>query len=163
MSNGQPRLHQTNHSLYAIVDQPIGHEPGSDAGFAVFGRAMAAPSNRNLIDFYADAGITYKGPFDRKDDIAGIGVGYTRIGNAARALDADRRAFTGMPFDPRRREVVELTYRSQSRRGFSCSPISSTSSPGRRRRQTDPARRLRDAAVLGVRTGSRSETGLKPG
>jgi len=153
-SNGQPRLHQTNQSLYAIVDQPIGHESGSDAGFAVFGRAMAAPSNRNLVDFYADAGITYKGPFERKDDIAGIGIAYTRIGNAARALDADRRAFTGLPFQIRDNEtVVELTYQAQLAPWFQVQPnFQYIFRPDGGVSQTDPTRHLRDAAVLGVRT-----------
>ena len=50
---------------------------------------MGAPGDRNLVDFYVDGGLAYTGPFGRKDDKVGIAVGYTRIGIAARGLDAD--------------------------------------------------------------------------
>ena len=49
-------------------------------GVALFGRVVGAPSDRNLIDFYADGGITFSGMIPRRpDDSLAIGVAYTGI------------------------------------------------------------------------------------
>jgi porin len=86
----------------------------SEGGIIAFTRAMGAPGDRNLVDFYIDGGLAYAGPFGRKDDKIGVAVTYARIGPAARGLDADVARFTGQPFPMRPGEiVVELTYRLQ--------------------------------------------------
>ena len=47
---------------YALIDQTIYRKPGTDdQGASVFARVSGAPSDRNLIDLYVDAGIAYKG------------------------------------------------------------------------------------------------------
>jgi carbohydrate-selective porin OprB len=52
---------------------------------------MGAPSDRNLVSFYADAGVIYNGPFDRKNDKMGLAIGYARV---------DRRRAISMPMSP---------------------------------------------------------------
>ena len=50
----------------------------------------ASPSDRNLIDLYADAGLTFVGPIrSRPDDKVGLAVSYARISDRARDLDRD--------------------------------------------------------------------------
>jgi porin len=56
----------------------------------LFARAMAAPSDRNLIDLYADAGVNFIGLWDRRpDDTFGVAASYSRISPAASGGDAD--------------------------------------------------------------------------
>ena len=49
--------------FYGIIDQLIWRLPGSEdpKGVGVFGRVMGAPSDQNLVDFYAEGGITFTG------------------------------------------------------------------------------------------------------
>ena len=71
---------------------------------------MGAPGDRNLIDLYLDAGLVYKGPFQRKDDQVGIAVAYARVGQAARDFDADVGRFSGQPYPVRSGEsLLEVT------------------------------------------------------
>ena len=113
-SNGRRRRHDNDFSLYGIVDQPFLIDEAEHTRWTAFARAMGAPGDRNLVDFYFDAGLVYKGPFGRTEDQLGLALGYARIGNAARAFDADVAHFTGH-FHPIRsgETVLELTYRFQ--------------------------------------------------
>jgi porin len=153
-SSGTPRQHRHNTGLYAIVDQPILRN-GDDGGATFFARVMGAPSDRNLVDFYFDVGLAYAGPFGRKDDKVGIGVGYTRIGSAARELDADAARLAGQPNPVRSGElVVEVTYRMQLAPWWQLQPdFQYVVNPGGGILDPNrPGRRLGDAAVLGLRT-----------
>jgi porin len=155
VSNGQPRLHDGDYSLYATVDQPFLYNEESHTSFAVFARAMGAPSDRNLIDLYLDGGLVYKGPFGRADDQIGIALGYARIGNAATGFDNDVVRFTGSPFPIRSGEaVLEVTYRFQLAPWWQLQPdFQYVFNPGGgAQNPIAPTRRLGDAAVLGVRT-----------
>ena len=62
-----------NYSLYTALDQPLWQESEGAGGLNAFLRVMGAPGDRNLVDFYFDTGLTYKGPFGREDDTIGIG------------------------------------------------------------------------------------------
>src|SRR5205814_2021177 len=93
-SNGTALRHEGDYSLFVFTHQPLPFE-----GAAMFARAMGAPGDRNLVNFYADAGLAYKGPFGRADDQTGIAFGYARISDAARGLDSDIAHFTGQ-FQP---------------------------------------------------------------
>ena len=88
--------------------------------------------------------------------IAAIGVGYARIGSAARGFDADMARFTGQPYPMRSGEgLLELTYRLQlRRRGAAAARFPVRLQPRRRhpRARTGSGRRLGDAAVFGLRT-----------
>ena len=153
-SNGRPSLHGGDYSFYASVDYPF-LEPDSKNGFLLFARAMGAPSDRNLVSFYADAGVTYNGPFGFDDDKVGLAVGYARIGQAARALDADVTHFTGQPFPVRSGEaVLELTYSHKLAEWLQVQPdFQYIFNPGGSiANPIAPTRRIGDAAVFGIRS-----------
>ncbi len=81
----------------------------------LFLRGGFAPSDRNLISFYADGGFGIKGPLaGRADDVLTFGVSYAKISTDASALDQDTLALNGPPYPIRDEEVVfELTYQVQ--------------------------------------------------
>jgi porin len=154
-SNGRPRQHDNDFSLYGSVDQPLLFNEADHTSVAAFARAMGAPGDRNLVDLYVDGGLLYKGPFGRADDQLGLGVGYARIGNAARAFDADVAHFTGQ-FHPIRsgETVLELTYRFQLTGWWQLQPdFQYIFNPGGGLVNPNmPSRRVGDAAVVGLRT-----------
>src|SRR5205807_8787755 len=89
-----------NTGLYGVIDQMIWRLSGGipKRGVGLFARAMAAPSDRNLIDLYADAGVNFTGLWDlRPDDTFGMAASYSRISPAARGDDADAAFFTSAP------------------------------------------------------------------
>jgi porin len=154
-SNGRPRQHDNDFSLYGIVDQPFLINEADHTSFAVFARAMGAPGDRNLVDLYVDGGMVYKGPFGRADDQLGLGIGYARIGSASRAFDADAARFSGA-FHPIRsgETVLELTYRFQLTGWWQLQPdFQYIFNPGGGIVNPNaPNRRVGDAAVVGLRT-----------
>src|SRR3954447_15464003 len=81
-----------NWGIYAVVDQAVWRRPGSDEqGLNIFMRMGGAPSDRNFISFYADAGIGFRAPFvSRPDDVVTLGAAYGNI--SAEAAQADRLA-----------------------------------------------------------------------
>jgi porin len=154
-SNGVPRQHNGNFSLFAWVHQPLPLDGADKPPLAMFARAMGAPSDRNLVNFYADAGLTYKGLFGRADDEVGIAFGYARIGSAARGFDADTVRFAGQAFPIRSGEaVLELTWRFQLAAWWQLQPdFQYVFNPGGSIPDpVRPGRRIGDAAVLGLRT-----------
>ncbi len=157
-SDGQARKLNGDASFYAMGDQLVYREPGTaDQGAAVFGRVMAAPGDRNLVSFFADAGATYKGLIPGRDiDSIGLGVSVTRIGNAARRLDEDTRSFSGLNAPIRGSEkVLELTYQCQAAPWLLVQPdaqcIFDVGAGILDPRQ--PGRVVGDALVLGLRLG----------
>jgi porin len=153
LSTGTPRLLGNDYSIYGVIDQPLFQEKDGP-GLSAFVRAMGAPSDRNLVDFYADAGLAYKGPFGRSDDIVGIGYGYARIGNAARLRDIDTAAVTP-GFPTRSREtVLEVTYQYQVTPWWQLQPdFQYIVAPGGGIPNPNaPGRKIGDAAVFGLRT-----------
>jgi porin len=150
LSSGTALRHNGDYSLYVSTNQPLPID-----GAALFARAMGAPSDRNLVNFYADAGLAYKGPFGRADDETGIAFGYARVSDAARGLDTDIALFTGQ-FQPVRsgEAVLELTYRIQLTGWWQLQPdFQYIFNPaGGVANPTAGGRRIGDAAVLGLRT-----------
>jgi porin len=80
--------HGVNGGAYAIIDQivyraePYVDEKSSKRGLSIFSSCGAAPGDRNLVSLYTDAGCNYIGLIPWRDnDIAGIAVSYTKIGN----------------------------------------------------------------------------------
>ncbi len=94
-STGMPKRHGNDWGAYGVIDQTI--LPGEKDGLhklASFLRVGASPSDRNLVDFYADGGLTFTGPIPgRPTDLIGFGAAYNRISDAARAFDRDTRLF----------------------------------------------------------------------
>jgi porin len=112
-STGVAAQHRGNFAIYAAVDQMFWRpDPAPDRGLSAFLRITGSPSDRNLVSFYIDGGLTYKGLIPgRDDDTIGLGVGHARISGAARGFDRDTNAFTGRSGPVRDYEaVIELTY-----------------------------------------------------
>jgi porin len=125
-SSGVARRLRGNDGIYAVIDQLLYREPGtSDQGLGMFARVSASPSDRNLVSFYADGGLTYKGLFPgRRDDTAGISVAYAEISSAARGFDRDTAFFNGGPYNAIRSSemVIEATYQAQVVPGVTIQP-----------------------------------------
>jgi porin len=157
-SSGLPRLHDTDWSVYAIVDQMLWRRPDTDdQGLSAFARLMSAPSDRNLMDLYADGGLSFKGPVEgRDDDQVGLAVAYGRISADAARLDADlRRSSPGRPVRDGE-SAVELTYLAQLSPWWQLQPdLQYVVHPGGHiPLPGDPtqARTIGNATVLGLRT-----------
>jgi hypothetical protein len=78
-----------------VFEQQIYRVPHSnDRGIGKFGRLSVAPTDRNLIDLYADAGVEFIGLTEKRpDDKFGIAAGYAHISKRAQQLDSDYRNF----------------------------------------------------------------------
>jgi porin len=78
-------------------------------------RAGGVPNDRNLICFYADGGLLYKGLVPgRPDDKVGIAAAHARVGNNARGLDADIGLFGHFFYPVRTGEtMIEMMYQAQ--------------------------------------------------
>jgi porin len=116
LSNGIPFSHMGNWGVYGVIDQVLYRVPNSeDQGLTGFIRVLGSPSDRNLISFYADAGLVYTGLIPgRPDDKVGIAAAYARISDQARALDRDTGFFSGAFYPVRSDEIgFELTYRAK--------------------------------------------------
>jgi len=151
------RNRRGNYSLYAVADQLVWRKEGSkDGGAGVFLRVMGAPGDRNLVNFYADAGVTYKGLIEGRDsDTVGLGVAYARISDTASKLDSDTARFTGGFYPVRRHEtVLEATYQAQIAPWWQVQPTAQYvfNPNGNVPNPRNPAKRLGDAAILGLRT-----------
>ncbi|KVC49954.1 porin [Burkholderia ubonensis] len=115
-SNGIPASHHGNYGFYAVADQMVWRQaPDSPRSLGVFARVMGAPGDRNVVDLAVNAGVTLKAPFAGRDnDVAGLAVGYAKVGSHARALDGDTGVYTMPGYPVRRAEtVVEATYQYQ--------------------------------------------------
>ena len=159
-SSGVPAQHRGDYGLYALLDQMVWRVPETkDNGLGVFLRVAGSPSSRNLVDFYVDGGFNYKGLIPgRDDDVAGLGIGYARISDAASGLDREANFFNGTHRPVRDHEMaLELTYRAQVTPWWTLQPdLQFIAHPGGH--VSDPAdptgnRAIRDALILGVRTG----------
>ncbi|MGI4796986.1 MAG: carbohydrate porin, partial [Janthinobacterium lividum] len=146
-----------NDGIYGMVDQMVYRLPGSEDGaVGVFARLSGAPGDRNLVSFYADAGVTGKGLIPgRPDDSAGLSFAYTRISAAARRTDRLEEAALGVPYPIRSSETLfEATYQAQLVPGFTLQPdVQYVVRPGGNIPNPLRAdgRPIRDATVLGLR------------
>ncbi len=115
-STGIPLDHTGDHGIYGVIDQMIYRVPGTDdQGLSAFFRAGGVPNDRNLISFYADGGLLYKGLVPRRpDDKIGIAGAYARVGDNARGLDQDTGLFGNFFYPVRSGEtMVEMMYQAQ--------------------------------------------------
>lgn len=127
-----------NAGFYAVLDQMLYREPGeadglskdgksvvdgkggknfkgpvtfekSDQGLGFFGRIAFTSADRNFINFYFDAGLSYKGLIPTRDnDTVGIGFGFAQLSNGARNGLRDEGA------NPAGAEmVIEFTYQAE--------------------------------------------------
>lgn len=88
--------------------EPIRMEK-SDQGLGWFGRLAFTKEDRNFLNFYFDAGLTYKGLIPtRDDDTLGIAFAYAQLGNTARNSLVDEGS-VGVGAEM----VLEVTYQAQ--------------------------------------------------
>lgn len=157
-SSGIPRRVRGDDEMYAIVDQLVHRVPeDADAGIGVFGRVSLSPSARNLIDLYADAGISLNGLVPtRRHDTVGLAVGYARISGQAVDLDRDVVRFSGASYPVRSSEVaIEATYQARIVPGWVVQPtLQYIVRPGGGipNPRTPYEARIGDAVVAGIRT-----------
>ena len=154
---GPALMRQGDYGVYGVVDQQI-YRLADDPtkGVGLFARVAGAPGDRNLVDFYADAGALATGMIPgRPDDALSIGVAYARISRAAAGLDQDMIAYTGSIGPVRSYEgLLEATYSAQIVPGWTLQPnVQFVFHPGGGAPDPfNPARSLRNAAIFGVRT-----------
>jgi porin len=105
-----------NSGLYGIADGLLWQ--GGGHSLRAFVRATWSPPDPNLIDLYADAGLSLQSPFaKRPNDIAGLGFAYARISSRLRSLVGHVSA--GLPGGER---VIEASYQAQIAGSFSLQP-----------------------------------------
>jgi porin len=159
-SSAQPLEHAGNLAVYAVFDQMIWRANGGDGerGLSFFMRATTAPSDRNPIDLYLDAGLTFKGPVEsRPDDALGLGFAFGRVSPQAAAHDRDLAAQEHAPMPIRNFEAtIELTYQFQLAKNWTLQPdVQYVVHPGAN--IADPLSPnglspIPNAAVIGLRT-----------
>jgi porin len=146
------RSKQNNGGVYAVVDQGIWRRPGSDEqGLNFFLRVGGAPSDRNFLSFYADAGIGFRAPFaSRPDDVVTLGAAYGNI--SADVARADRLADPAIPV--RNYEaVIELSYKARVVPGWTVQPdLQYLFNPGGNVPNPNGTGTIPNALVLGMRT-----------
>jgi porin len=116
LSTGIPLNHTGDFGIYGVVDQMLYRVPGTDdQGLSAFVRVGGAPNDRNLINFYADGGLMYKGLIPRRpDDKIGVAFAYARVGDNARGLDVDTGQFGNFFYPVRSGEtMIEVMYQAQ--------------------------------------------------
>jgi porin len=154
---GPALMRQGDYGVYGVVDQQV-YRLADDPtkGVGLFARVAGAPGDRNLVDFYADAGVLATGMIPgRPDDALSVGVAYARISRAAAGLDQDMIAYTGSIGPVRSYEgLLEATYSAQIVPGWTLQPnVQFVFHPGGGAPDPfNPARSLRNAAIFGVRT-----------
>ena len=156
-TTGIARRFRGDSGIYGIIDQTIYREPDDpNDGASVFLRLSGSPSDRNLVDFYADVGIAYKGLFhERSDDTIGVAFALSRISDSARGFDTDTILLSGAPGPRRSSEaVIEATYQAVLGPGVTVQPdVQYIFRPdGGIANPRDPnGARIKNAAVLGLR------------
>jgi len=137
---------------YAILDATLAHRGA--ATLAGFLRLAAAPADRNLISAYADAGLTVSGFADRRPhDQIGLAVAISRVGAAARSLDAQAIAAGELAIRRDQEIAVELTYQAEVTPHWWLQPdLQWVGHPGGHVPLPGaPGRAIPDALVLGLR------------
>jgi porin len=139
-------------AIYGIIDQLIWRVLGSEdvKGIGLFGRIMGAPSAQNLVDFYAEAGITFSGMIPhRADDLLGIGFAYTGVSDQVHGFDLD----AGLPVPQTREAVLEICYTAQLKPGWTLQPdFQYFWQPGGNVPDASGNGAVENAAVFGART-----------
>jgi porin len=150
-----PEEHAGDSGVYGVIDQTLYRAPGTDdQGLSGFARAGGVPNDRNLVNFYADGGLVYKGLVPgRPNDKVGIAAAYARVGDNARGLDADIGLFGGFLYPVRSSEtVIEMMYQTQLAKWWVLQPdLQYVINPGGGVLNPDGSLR-RNALIIDVRT-----------
>ena len=113
---------ESDWAIYGIVDQLVWRVPDSKVpkGIGLFARVIGAPGQQNLVDFYADGGVTFSGMMPhRADDKLGYRPRlYRHIQRRALALDVE----TGRPIARTYEALFEICYTAQLNPGWTLQP-----------------------------------------
>lgn len=141
-----------NYGVYGIIDQLIycphtlsdkkGIDTNDSPGLGAFGRVAFEPSNLNLMSFYFDTGLNYKGLFPkRKNDLLGIGVTFGQMTSTGLNNIQQSQGVAPAWIDM----IFELTYQAQITRFVSIQPdLQYIINPG-------TAQNLPNALIIGMR------------
>lgn len=150
-SNDDPRRHDGDYNLYAVIDQQVWRAPGDDTerGVGVFARVIWGPKDRNAINAYFDGGVVAKGLLPgRPDDVAGIAFAYAGFSPSLRA--ADRAADEGAVH--RAEKMIEATYKAQIVPGLTVAPTFQYVMRPNGGPPEDGGSRIPNATIFGVTT-----------
>lgn len=146
--------HRGNWGVYGVIDQMIWR--GGERSVSVFARGGVSPSDRNLLSWYVDGGIGFKGLIPgRADDTLTFGVAHSKISKDAAALDRDTLVLGGLPYPIRNAETVfEVSYIIQIAPWWMVQPdLQYIVHPGGNVPDPDhPDRAVGNALVVGVRS-----------
>ncbi|MFT8244498.1 carbohydrate porin [Roseomonas sp. BN140053] len=110
--SGTPFRRNNNHGVYGVGEVTLWR--GGGGSIAAFARASWTPPSRNLLGFYADGGLAWRGPFGRRGDTLSLGVAYARASGEGRRYDRDRDRLADAGVPLRNREtVLEADYEFQ--------------------------------------------------
>ena len=150
--NGTARRVNNNYGLYGIIEQFVWRLPGSEEpkGVKLFGRAVGMPSDRNVIDFYADGGISFLGMIpNRPEDALSIGFAYTGISSEVDITDLNEV----MPGTGNHEALFEICYTIQLASRWRLQPdFQYIWQPGANLPNASGKIPLGNAAVVGART-----------
>lgn len=155
---GAPRTHHGDYTIYGVIDQMLWRLPGDEPkkGVAVFGRVAASPSDRNLINLYAEAGVNFIGLVSqRPSDSFGLAAAFSHLAPSLAAYDRDVAFFSGDLAPVRDYELaLELTYKATIVPGWTVQPdLQYIAHPGGGEADpANPAQRIPNAFVIGLRT-----------
>ncbi len=151
---GNPLFHTGNWGVYGVIDQMIAR--GSESSASFFVRAAMSPSDRNLMSWYLDGGVGFKGLVPKRpDDVLTFGFAYASISDDAVAADQDILALNGPPYPIRSAETVfEASYLAQIAPWWSVQPdLQYIVRPaGGVPDPNDPSRTVGNAFIAGLRT-----------
>jgi porin len=138
--------------FYATIDQLLWRKPGDGEtkGLGVFARIFGAPSDRNLVDFYVEGGVTATGVVPRRPaDALALGVAYSGISNRVHAFDRDFGLAVARSYEA----LLEICYTYEIKTGWSIQPdFQYIWQPGGNVPNASGRGAAGNAAVLGVRT-----------
>ena len=149
--NSTPLTHKGNYSLYGVVDQTVWQSTAdSSRTINLFARIMGAPTDRNLIDFSFNGGVTVTAPLPgRNNDQAGIDFGLGQVSSSVASLDRDE-GITARGTE----ELIELTYQAQITPWLQLQPdVQYIVNPGAGIPDpSNPVQNLRNELVAGARS-----------
>lgn len=156
-SNGVPLKHRGDHGFYIVVDQRLWQSEQSpdSMNVSMFLRVMGGtPSDRNLVDFGVDGGVTFNGLISRRPaDAFGVAASIAGISDDAKALDRDARSFGSVTPIRADEVLMEVFYLAEITPGWTVQPdFQYVWRPGGNAPNETGTRPLGDAAVVGVRT-----------
>jgi porin len=125
-ASADPAQLRSDYGVYGTIEQMVKRFSGDDdaRGIGTFLRVSTTPSDRNLIDFYADTGISIIGLDDKRPhDKIGLGFAYARVSNRARDLDRDYEALGVMNRPVRDYEgLLNVSYLAEIKTGWTVLP-----------------------------------------